>query len=79
MDLARFIGIMVVFGAPAIIGGGLVYDLFHHWLPVWLYEILLIFIAIRTAYNAAGRPKVPAHIHDHDHDHDHAYGHEHAH
>ena len=79
MDLARFIGIMVVFGAPAIIGGGLVFDLFDHWLPVWLYEILLIFIAIRTAYNAAGRSKALVHTHDHDHDHEHVHGHEHAH
>ena len=55
MDLARFLGILVVFGVPAIIGGGLVYHLLHSWLAVWLYEALLIFIAVRTAYSAAGK------------------------
>ena len=76
MQLARFIGILCVFGAPAIIGGGLVYHLFHSWLAVWFYEILLIFLGFRTAYNAAGKPAVDhAHAHDHDHGHDHGHVH----
>jgi hypothetical protein len=61
MDLARFLGILVVFGAPAIIGGGLVYHLLHSWLAVWLYEALLIFTAVRTAYRAAGKSAPSAH------------------
>jgi hypothetical protein len=48
MDLARLIGIIIVFGAPAIIGGGLVYHLLHSWLAVWLYEALLILVAVTT-------------------------------
>lgn len=55
MDLARMIGIIIVFGAPAIIGGGLFYHLFHSWVVVWIYEILLVLLALRTAYNAAGK------------------------
>ena len=58
MQLARFIGILCVFGAPAIIGGGLVYHLFHSWLAVWFYVILLACLGVRTAVNAAGKPAV---------------------
>jgi hypothetical protein len=55
MDLARLIGILVVFGVPSIIGGGLFYHLFHSWVVVWLYEILLVCGACTIAYKAAGR------------------------
>jgi hypothetical protein len=55
MDLARLLGIMIVFGVPAIIGGGLVMHLLHSWLAVWLYEALLIFTAVRTAVRATSK------------------------
>jgi len=55
MDLARFIGIIIVFGVPAIIGGGLFHHLFHSWVVVWIYEILLVLLALRIACNAAGK------------------------
>jgi len=61
MQIARMIGIMVVFGAPAIIGGGLVHHLLHSWLAVWLYEALLIFVAVTTAIKAAGKPAPSEH------------------
>jgi hypothetical protein len=61
MDLARMLGIMIVFGAPAIIGGGLVYDLLDSWLAVWLYEALLILVAVTTAIKAAGKPAPTEH------------------
>jgi hypothetical protein len=61
MDLARMLGIMIVFGAPAIIGGGLVYDLLDSWLAVWLYEALLILVAVTTATKAAGKPAPTEH------------------
>lgn len=61
MQLARFLGIMVVFGAPAIIGGGLFYDLFHSWVAVWLYEALLVCGALTVAYRAAGKPAASDH------------------
>ncbi len=55
MDLARFLGILVVFGAPAIVGGGLVMHLLHSWVAVWLFEALLVFTAVKTALRAAGK------------------------
>jgi hypothetical protein len=67
MDLARLLAIMIVFGAPAIIGGGLVFDLFHNWVVVWIYEILLVGFAFRTAYNAATKSSPGDHGHEHAH------------
>ncbi len=55
MHLARLLGILVVFGAPAIIGGGLFYHLLHSWIAVWLYEILLVCGASTVAYKTAGK------------------------
>ena len=46
MNISRRIGILVFFGVPAIVGGGIVYALFgHNYIPVFVYELLLIFIA----------------------------------
>lgn len=45
MDVSRRIGILVFFGVPAIIGGGIVYAIFGSYTPMWIYEILLILIA----------------------------------
>jgi zinc transporter ZupT len=45
MDVSRKLGILVLFGLPAIIGGGIVYAIFHSYIPVFVYEILLIFVA----------------------------------
>jgi len=53
MDLARMIGIMVVFGVPAIIGGGLFFHLFHSWFVVAIWEALVVFGAITISYKAA--------------------------
>jgi hypothetical protein len=72
MDLARFLGILVVFGVPAIIGGGLVYHLFHSWIVVWIFEAILVFVAFKTAYAAAGKAPAGGHGHD-DHGHEHAH------
>jgi len=59
MDIARMMGIMIVFGVPAIIGGGLVFHLFESWVVVWFYELALIAVAGGTAYFVAGK------AHDH--------------
>jgi len=67
MDLARLLGILVVFGVPGIIGGGLVMHLFHSWVVVWIYEILLVGLAVRTANNAAGKSASDDHGHEHAH------------
>ena len=45
MDISRRLGILVFCGVPAIIGGGIVYAIFGRFAPVFLYEILLLFIA----------------------------------
>lgn len=45
MDISRKLGILVVFGVPAIIGGGIVYAGYHSYVPVFIYETLLILVA----------------------------------
>jgi len=45
MNISRRIGILVFFAVPAIIGGGIVYAIFGNYVPVFVYELLLIFIA----------------------------------
>ena len=46
MNVSRKLGILVFFGVPAIIGGGITYYLFNgNFVPVFIYEILLLSIA----------------------------------
>ena len=45
MDISRRFGILVFCGVPAIIGGGIIYALFGSYIPVFVYEALLIMIA----------------------------------
>ena len=45
MDVSRKLGILVFFGVPAIIGGGIVYHFFGSYTPVFIWEVLLVFIA----------------------------------
>ena len=45
MDISRRLGILVFFGVPAIIGGGIIYAIFGRFAPVCIYEILLLFLA----------------------------------
>jgi hypothetical protein len=45
MDISRKLGILVFCAVPAIIGGGIIYGIFHSWTPVFIYETLLIFVA----------------------------------
>jgi cyanate permease len=52
MDIARFLGILIVFGVPGIWFGGLVYDWFHNWVVVWIWEIILVIIAVNVALKA---------------------------
>ncbi len=44
-DSGRSLGIMIFFGVPAIIGGGVVYALFGGYSAVIIYEILMLFVA----------------------------------
>ncbi len=52
MQIFRLFGILVVFGAPGIILGGLTYHLFHSWVAVVVFEIVLIIVALKTAIGA---------------------------
>ena len=45
MDISRKLGILVVFGVPAIVGGGIVYGIFGSYVPVFIFETLLVLVA----------------------------------
>ncbi|MGD9082623.1 MAG: hypothetical protein PVJ50_02040 [Desulfobacterales bacterium] len=45
MNISRRLGILVVFAVPAVIGGGVVYGLFDSYVPVFVYETILLFVA----------------------------------
>jgi len=46
MSISRKLGILVFFGVPAIIGGGITYAIFDGgYLPVFIYETILLLIA----------------------------------
>jgi len=45
MDISRRLGTLVVFGVPAIVGGGIAYALYHSYIPVFIFETLLILVA----------------------------------
>ena len=61
MQFARLIGILVVFGVVGIMGGGLMYHLFHSFVAVWVFEALLIAFAIRTSCKACCKPAPSEH------------------
>ncbi len=45
MTISRKLGILVFFGVPAIIGGGIIYGVAGSYTPVVIYEILLYLLA----------------------------------
>ncbi len=45
MEISRKLGILVFFGVPAIVGGGIVYALLGGYTAVFVYELLLLFTA----------------------------------
>ncbi len=45
MDVSRKLGILVFCGVPAIVGGGIMYALFDSYIPVFIWEVLLMFAA----------------------------------
>jgi hypothetical protein len=45
MNISRRLGILVIFAVPAIVGGGIVYAIFGNYVPVFVYEILLLLVA----------------------------------
>ncbi len=46
MSISRKLGILVFCGVPAIVGGGIIYAIFGNYAPVFIYETLLIFVAL---------------------------------
>jgi len=44
MDISRKLGILVLFGVPAIVGGGILYATFGNYTPVFIYEAFLLLI-----------------------------------
>ena len=42
MNISRRLGILVFCGVPAIIGGGILYGIFHSYAPVIVYEVMLL-------------------------------------
>ncbi|MEE8553025.1 MAG: hypothetical protein V3S72_06965 [Desulfobacterales bacterium] len=45
MNISRRLGILIIFAVPAIIGGGIIYAIFGNYVPVFVYEILLLMVA----------------------------------
>jgi len=45
MDISRRIGILVFFGVPAIVGGGIMVAIFGSLTPMWIFEALLLVTA----------------------------------
>ncbi len=45
MDMSRRFGILIFFGVPAILGGGILYHIFNDYFPIVIYEIILVLFA----------------------------------
>jgi len=45
MNVSRKLGIVVFCMVPAIVGGGIIYAIFNSYMPVFIYELLLLFVA----------------------------------
>ncbi len=42
MNISRKLGILVFCGVPAIIGGGIVYAIFHDLTAIFIYQTILL-------------------------------------
>ncbi len=45
MNISRKLGILVFLMVPAIIGGGILYAIFNNYVPVFIYEAVLLIFA----------------------------------
>ena len=52
MDIARFLGIIIVFGVLGIWGGGLMYHWTHGYGLVRVYVAALFIVALKVSYTA---------------------------
>ena len=50
-NISRKLGALIIFGVPAIVGGGIVYHFFSSYTAVTIYEILLAFTALGVVAN----------------------------
>ncbi|MDZ7830141.1 MAG: hypothetical protein U5L07_00155 [Desulfobacterales bacterium] len=50
MRVSRILGTLVVFGIPAIVGGGIVYALWESFPAMFVFEIILGFAALGFAF-----------------------------
>ncbi|MBW1696859.1 MAG: hypothetical protein JRH18_16400 [Deltaproteobacteria bacterium] len=46
MSIARKFGILIFLAVPAIVGGGILYATFEGYAPVFIFETILLIIAI---------------------------------
>ncbi len=46
MDISRKLGILVFCAVPAIVGEDIIYAISGTYLPVFIYEILLLFVSL---------------------------------
>ena len=60
MDIARFFGIIIVFGVLGIWGGGLMYHWTHGYGLVWVYVAALFIVALKVSFTAT-KGKAPGH------------------
>ena len=51
MDIPRKLGILIYTAVPAIVGGGIVYHFFGSYVPVFIFELLLILAALGIIRN----------------------------
>jgi hypothetical protein len=42
MEISRKLGILIFAAVPAIVGGGIVYGIFHDFIPMFVYEGMLL-------------------------------------
>lgn len=50
MSISRRLGILIFFAVPAIFGGGIIYHFFGSYVPVFVYETILLLIAGTIAF-----------------------------
>lgn len=55
MNITRNIGILIVFGVPAIIGGGIIYSIFGSNVSIAIFEALLFLLAFGVIRKASAR------------------------
>ncbi len=46
MDISRKLGVLVFFAVPAIIGGGIMFHFFQSYIPITIFELVLILTGV---------------------------------